>query len=113
MADKDGLPMSQDTMSAPAPSPARTEKKSGKLIWLWLSLLVVVLDQLSKHLATAFLEYARPVELLPVFDLTLLHNTGAAFSFLAAAGGWQRWLFALLAAVVSVVLVMWEGRLYA
>ncbi|EGH00229.1 Lipoprotein signal peptidase [gamma proteobacterium IMCC2047] len=85
----------------------------GKLIWLWLSVVVVVLDQLTKYLASANLEYGRPVELLPVFDLTLLHNTGAAFSFLAGAGGWQRWLFALLAAVVSVVLVVWLKRLKA
>ena len=86
---------------------------TGKLGWLWLTAVVVVLDQLSKHLATALLEYARPVEILPVFDLTLLHNMGAAFSFLASAGGWQRWLFALLAAVVSVVLVVWLKRLKA
>jgi len=85
----------------------------GKLAWLWVSALVAVLDQLTKYLATANLEYARPVELLPVFDLTLLHNTGAAFSFLASAGGWQRWLFALLAGVVSVVLVVWIKRLKA
>jgi len=85
----------------------------GKLAWLWVSALVAVLDQLTKYLATANLEYARPVELLPVFDLTLLHNTGAAFSFLASAGGWQRWFFALLASVVSVVLVVWIKRLKA
>jgi len=85
----------------------------GKLIWLWLSVVVVGLDQLTKYLASANLEYGRPVELLPVFDLTLLHNTGAAFSFLAGAGGWQRWLFALLAAVVSIVLVVWLKRLKA
>lgn len=91
------------------PSPQR----ASRLRWLWLSALVVFLDQLSKQLATAFLDYAQPVELLPVFDLTLLHNTGAAFSFLAGAGGWQRWLFALLAAVVSVVLVVWIKRLKA
>lgn len=90
-----------------------TSLKDGKLVWLWLSVLVVVLDQLSKQLATALLDYARPVELLPVFDLTLLHNTGAAFSFLASAGGWQRWLFALLAGAVSVVLVVWIKRLKA
>ena len=87
------------------------KKSMGKLIWLWLSLLVVGLDQVSKQLATAFLEYARPVELLPVFDLILLHNKGAAFSFLAGAGGWQRWMFALLAGGVSVALVVWIKRL--
>ncbi|MEZ5524865.1 MAG: signal peptidase II [Pseudomonadales bacterium] len=87
------------------------QQVTGKLVWLWLSLLVIMLDQLTKHLAVAFLDYARPLELLPVFDLTLLHNTGAAFSFLANAGGWQRWLFALLAAVVSIALVAWIKRL--
>jgi len=109
MVDKDDFPMSENIMSAST----ATEKKSGKLVWLWLSLLVVGLDQISKQLATAFLEYARPVELLSVFDLTLLHNTGAAFSFLASAGGWQRWLFALLAAGVSAVLIVWLKRLKA
>jgi len=89
------------------------QQRAGRLHWLWLSALVVILDQLSKQLATAYLDYALPVELLPVFDLTLLHNTGAAFSFLASAGGWQRWFFALLAGVVSVVLVVWLKRLKA
>jgi signal peptidase II len=90
-----------------------TSQSFGKLIWLWVSILVVVLDQITKQLATAMLDYARPVELLSVFDLTLLHNTGAAFSFLAGAGGWQRWFFALLAGSVSVVLVVWIKRLKA
>lgn len=89
----------------------KQSQRAGRLRWLWLSALVVVFDQFSKQLATAFLDYARPVELLPVFDLTLLHNTGAAFSFLANAGGWQRWFFVLLTSVVSVVLVVWIKRL--
>lgn len=92
-------------------NPASTQKGRSQLLWLWLTLLVLVLDQLTKYVASASLDYARPVELLPVFDLTLLHNTGAAFSFLASAGGWQRWFFALLAAVMSVVLVVWMKRL--
>lgn len=87
------------------------QKQRGQLVWLWLSSLIVVLDQLTKNLASANLEYARPLELLPVFDLTLLHNYGAAWSFLADAGGWQRWFFALLATVMSVVLVVWLKRL--
>jgi len=75
--------------------------------WLWLSILVLVLDLLTKYLATENLVYASPVPVLPSFNLTLLHNTGAAFSFLAGASGWQRWLFAGLAIVVSVALVRW------
>jgi signal peptidase II len=78
---------------------------------LVLVVVVVVLDQWTKTLASSLLTYAQPVEILPVFDLTLLHNRGAAFSFLSEAGGWQRWFFSGLAATVSVVLVVWLWRL--
>ncbi len=81
------------------------------LRWLWLSALIVVLDQGSKQLASAHLELGQPVPVVPYFYLTLLHNTGAAFSFLSSAGGWQRWFFAVLALVVSTVLVVWLARL--
>jgi signal peptidase II len=81
------------------------------LKWLWLSVLVVVLDQVSKALASTHLHYHQPVEVLPMFNLTLSYNTGAAFSFLGGAGGWQRWLFVGLAVVVSIVLVLWLNRL--
>lgn len=83
------------------------------LRWLWLSLLVIVLDLGTKSLASNLLVYAQPVELLPVFNLTLLHNTGAAFSFLAAHDGWQRWLFALVAIFASIGLTVWLTRLKA
>lgn len=82
-----------------------------QLVWLWLSALVVIIDQATKYVADEYLSYGRAVELLPVFDLTLAYNTGAAFSFLADAGGWQRWFFAILASIVSVVLVIWIKRL--
>ncbi|WP_110648561.1 signal peptidase II [Salinicola peritrichatus] len=81
------------------------------LRWLWLSLAVVVLDLGVKALASAHLEYGRPLEVLPVFNLTLLHNTGAAFSFLAEHAGWQRWLFALIAIGASIGLTLWLSRL--
>lgn len=80
------------------------------LHWLWLSLLVIVLDLGSKYLADSLLTYASPVPLLPVFDLTLLYNTGAAFSFLAGAGGWQRWLFVAIALGMSAFLLHWMHR---
>jgi signal peptidase II len=48
---------------------------------------------------------------LPVLDITRLHNTGAAFSFLAGAGGWQRWFFIVLGVVVSGLVVAWLARL--
>lgn len=81
------------------------------LNWLWLSLLVVGMDAGTKWLASHFLHYATPVELTGFFNLTLLHNHGAAFSFLANADGWQRWGFAALAFIVALVLVVWLLRI--
>ncbi|MEO6696845.1 MAG: signal peptidase II [Gammaproteobacteria bacterium] len=81
------------------------------LKWLWLSLLVIVLDQLSKYVVSDLLRLYESVAVLPFFNITLLHNTGAAFSFLAGAGGWQRWLFTIIALVVSVALIVWIKRL--
>jgi len=81
------------------------------LKWLWLSVLVIVLDQLTKLWASTGLDYAEPVPVLPLINLTLLHNTGAAFSFLDQAGGWQRWLFTLIAVAVSAVLLLWLRQL--
>lgn len=82
-----------------------------KLKWLWLAVLVVIIDLGTKAMATAMLTYGDPVPVIPMFNLTLLHNTGAAFSFLAEAAGWQRWFFVTLALVVSVVLIMWLRNL--
>ena len=81
------------------------------LSWLLLSLLVIAVDQYTKWLAVTELNYAQPVPVLPFLNWTLLHNTGAAFSFLSEAGGWQRVFFILLAAVFSVVLSVWLTRL--
>jgi signal peptidase II len=79
--------------------------------WLWLSGLVIGLDQLSKWLAASLLVPYQRVPVLPSFNLTLMYNTGAAFSFLADAGGWQRWFFLLLSLAISVALVIWISRL--
>lgn len=79
--------------------------------WLWLSLLVLVLDQTSKWTILAMLRPFEVVELIPNLNLTLMFNQGAAFSFLADASGWQRWLFAFVAAAISVVLTIWLLRL--
>ncbi len=86
-------------------------KRSQMLRWLWLAALVVLLDLATKAMATAWLSYAQPVPVMPMFNLTLLHNTGAAFSFLASESGWQRWLFIILALGISVVLVRWLSTL--
>ncbi len=81
------------------------------LPWLWLSAVIVILDLLTKYMASTSLTYASPVPVLPFFNFTLLHNTGAAFSFLAGASGWQRWFFAILAFVVSIALIRWLSTL--
>lgn len=83
----------------------------GATAWLWLSLLVVILDQATKWWVMQSFELFQRVELMPYLGLTRLHNTGAAFSFLADAGGWQRWFFVGLGLVVSVVIMLWLRRL--
>ena len=83
------------------------------LNWLWLSGLIIVLDQITKWLAERFLEPFVPVPVMPSFNLTLVYNKGAAFSFLSQAGGWQRWFFSGLAIAVSVFIVLWLRRLHA
>lgn len=81
------------------------------LKWMWLSAVIIGLDLYTKHLASTLLEYGMSVPVLPVFKFTLLHNHGAAFSFLADQGGWQRWFFAILAVVVSGILIRWLASL--
>ncbi len=84
----------------------------GRLPWLWITVLVFVLDQLSKAFFQAELSMYQQIVVIPdLFSWTLAYNTGAAFSFLADSSGWQRWLFALIAIVVSVVLLVWLKRL--
>ena len=86
--------------------------RKGSLIWLVLSALVIVLDQLTKWVAVSELRLYQQVPIIDgLFSFTLAYNTGAAFSFLADASGWQRWLFAVIAIVVSVVLCVWLARL--
>jgi signal peptidase II len=79
--------------------------------WLLLSILVVLLDQGTKsYISQHYLEFEF-TRILPVLDVTLMHNVGAAFSFLASASGWQRWLFIGLAVTVSIGLIVWLCRL--
>jgi len=81
------------------------------LRWLWLSLVVVILDQATKQLVESTFLVFEVMPLLPYVNLTLVYNEGAAFSFLSDQGGWQRWLFVLIGLVVSLVLVVWISRL--
>lgn len=79
--------------------------------WLWLSLLIILLDQITKQIAEASLPLHQLVEVLPGFDWYLTYNTGAAFSFLAEAGGWQRWFFTGVGVVVGIVILVWLRKL--
>jgi signal peptidase II len=81
--------------------------------WLPLSAGVIVIDQLTKLEIVKHFELYERIEVLPVLDITRLHNTGAAFSMFAGASGWQRWFFALLAVGVGVGIIVWLGRLKA
>ncbi len=87
--------------------------RAGASNWLWLSLAVILADQWVKNLIVEKFTLYQSVEVLPVLDITRLHNTGAAFSFLAGASGWQRWFFIGLGIVVSSVILIWLRRLPA
>ncbi|MES1981933.1 MAG: signal peptidase II [Pseudomonadota bacterium] len=73
--------------------------------WLGLSALVILLDQLSKIAVTRHFIYGESLPLTGFFNLVLAHNTGAAFSFLNDAGGWQRWFFSAIALAASIWIV--------
>ena len=81
------------------------------LKYLWLSGLVIILDQASKWVMMSWLSLYETVAVIPFFNLTMAHNTGAAFSFLAQAGGWQRWFFVGLSVLISIGLLIWLTKL--
>ncbi|MDX1796536.1 MAG: signal peptidase II [Hydrogenovibrio sp.] len=82
-------------------------KQTSALTTAWLALVLIILDQLTKYWVNAALVFGEPVAVMPHLNFTLVYNQGAAFSFLADMGGWQRWGFSALAIVVSAVLVYW------
>lgn len=81
------------------------------LPWLLLALIIMGLDLTSKAWVSSNLVLYQKITLLPVFDLTLIHNSGAAFSFLASSGGWQRWFFIGVALGASLLIWVWLNRL--
>ena len=83
----------------------------GQVRWMYLGLLLLILDQATKYWAEHMLGWSNKVDILPIFDFSLAHNTGAAFGFLADAGGWQQVFFASLATAVSVALIIAMSRL--
>jgi len=84
--------------------------KNSGLTWLWLTFLVLVIDQGSKQWVANSMELFDSIALLPIFSITYVHNPGAAFSFLADQGGWQRWFFTLIALAASVVFAVWLAK---
>jgi signal peptidase II len=79
--------------------------------WLWVAAVIVVADQLSKLWIQGSMELYETIEVLPVLNIYHTFNPGAAWSFLAHADGWQRWLFSILAIGVSIGLIVWLRRL--
>ena len=84
-----------------------------KKVYFGISIIAIALDQLTKWLASTRLVMHEQNPVMPSFNLTLMHNYGAAFSFLSNAGGWQRWFFTTIAIVISIVLIVWITRLKA
>lgn len=80
-------------------------KSVGALPWLWLSLFVVIIDQVVKFVIVTHIQPYNDYPVLPFFKLTLAFNRGAAFSFLNSQSGWQQWLFVL----ISIVVCVWIG----
>jgi signal peptidase II len=87
--------------------------RAGASNWLWLSVIVMALDQWTKTLVTERFEEFERLVLLPFLEFMRLHNEGAAFSFLSNASGWQRWLFVALGVGVSAGILIWLRRLPA
>jgi len=81
--------------------------------WLWVSAVILVVDQCTKLLADAMLTLHESIVLLPVLAIRKAYNRGAAFSFLGDASGWQRWFFIVLAVGIIILLVVWLRRLPA
>lgn len=82
-----------------------------KIVYFGIAVLAIAIDQLTKWMASTNLTLYEQIPVMPSFNLTLMHNYGAAFSFLSNAGGWQRWFFTIIATVISVVLIIWITRL--
>jgi len=101
----------QEARLAPAVQDATAAREPSGLRWLAITVAVIGLDQFVKLWIVDHLALYRTVRVLPVLDVTLTYNRGAAFSLLAQASGWQKWLFAGLAVVVAAGIVLWLKRL--
>ncbi len=104
----------QTTLHAtPATDERRRAGEANGWKWLPLTVGVILLDQATKAWMVQHFHIYESVHLLPVLDITLMFNTGAAFSFLSDASGWQKWLFVVLALGVGAAILGWLRRLKA
>jgi signal peptidase II len=85
-----------------------TNKSS--LQWLWITAIFLIIDQISKQWVAGSMDLYQSINILPFFNITYAQNHGAAFSFLADQGGWQRWFFTSIAAIASIVFLVWLKR---
>ena len=76
-----------------------------------IAIVIIVADQITKIIADSSLQLYERIAVMPMFNITLHYNEGAAFSFLNDAGGWQRWFFTAISTIVSIVLIVWISRL--
>ncbi len=86
------------------------KKNAGLMLWLGIAAVIVLLDQLSKITMSRLLAYGQSEYLTSFFNLVMVYNKGAAFSFLADSSGWQRWFFSALALSVSIFIVWMLNR---
>jgi len=80
------------------------------LRWLWLTVIFLIIDQITKQWVANTFDYRETLAVFPFFNLYYVHNEGAAFSFLADQGGWQRWFFSAIAAIASIIFVIWMAK---
>ena len=91
--------------AAPLPASHPAPRQRPLAVWLGLAALIIIIDQITKVYFNTQYAYGERVNVLPFFDLTLMYNRGAAFSFLASETGWQRWFFTALGIVAAAVIV--------
>jgi len=84
--------------------------KESSLRWLWITVLFLIADQVTKQWVINNMALHQSFDLLPFFNITYAQNPGAAFSFLADQAGWQRWFFTAIASIASVIFIVWLKR---
>lgn len=84
--------------------------RRSSLPFIWLSFVIIIVDQWSKYFALQHLTLFQPHAIFALLNFTLIFNRGAAFSFLNSQGGWQRWLFIAITIVISSGILLWMGR---